>query len=667
VNARKLVLTGVLALLGALLLPVSAANAVVNLAAIPNFPTIVTAGQTAVAGTMTLLNGSTGVERLGSVTLQSITMVPSCVTFATGCPGAGDADPGTFILSPSGTGRTGTGCEGMTFNIAVTNPITGEVTFEGGPVVLQAPSVANDLDSCVIDFTFTVNRQPNHDSLPGTAGIQTNQLGEVTGQHADRNSGSGAGADVTTVNGGATTPTIATQASPSVRLGGQLTDTATLGGGTDPTGTITFTLFGPDDITCSGSPVFTSVKTVSGNGGYTSDPFTPTAAGTYRWRAAYGGDGANGPVSTGCDDPNERVSVAPRSTTTITTQALSPVTLTRPVHDTATLSGAVDPTGTLTFTLFGAGDASCEGTSIFNSTVPVTGEQSVSADFTPTAPGSYHWVAAYSGDAGNTPSAGGCGDAGETSVVTVLPTINVEKAADPVSRPEPGGSFTFTVKVTNTSTQTLTLTSIMDDKYGDLNGRGSCAAGGTITAGATFACSFDATFTGNAGASQTDTVIVTATEDAGVTTVNGSAQATIFLAGVKPTVAVQKDAHPTSLPEPGGDFTFDVAVTNTSSSEPVILTRLTDDVYGNLNGSGSCRTGGTIAPGGGSYACTFTGSFAGQAGATQTDTVTATVTDDEGEVATAADPATVTITSSSPPPGPLSGLLRLLRSLLPFL
>ena len=47
-------------------------------------------------------------------------------------------------------------------------------------------------------------------------------------------------------------------ASPSVQVGGQISDTATLAGGANPTGDITFTLFGPDNATCTGDPIFTS-------------------------------------------------------------------------------------------------------------------------------------------------------------------------------------------------------------------------------------------------------------------------------------------------------------------------------------------------------------------------------------------------------------------------
>lgn len=90
---------------------------------------------------------------------------------------------------------------------------------------------------------------------------------------------------------------------------GQIRDTADLAGGIAPTGTITFRLYGPDDASCSGDPLFTSTVQVlraQGNGAYNSDPVTPTVAGTYQWRVTYSGDAKNqsaGP--TACGDPTE--------------------------------------------------------------------------------------------------------------------------------------------------------------------------------------------------------------------------------------------------------------------------------------------------------------------------------------------------------------------------
>ena len=105
-------------------------------------------------------------------------------------------------------------------------------------------------------------------------------------------------------------PSITTTASADIKLGGALTDTAHLTGGFNPTGTITFNLYGPNNATCAGAAVFTSTVDVSGNGNYTSGSFTPSAIGIYRWIASYSGDLNNSPVSGACNDENETVSVS---------------------------------------------------------------------------------------------------------------------------------------------------------------------------------------------------------------------------------------------------------------------------------------------------------------------------------------------------------------------
>ena len=71
-----------------------------------------------------------------------------------------------------------------------------------------------------------------------------------------------------------------------------------------------------------------------------------------------------------------------------------------------------------------------------------------SAPFTPTAPGSYHWVASYAGDGNHPPVTSPCGSPNEVSHVLLFPTIQVTKTPSPASRPEPGGDFTYTVTVT---------------------------------------------------------------------------------------------------------------------------------------------------------------------------------------------------------------------------
>jgi hypothetical protein len=83
-------------------------------------------------------------------------------------------------------------------------------------------------------------------------------------------------------------------------------DSFTLSGGSTPSGTITFNLYGPSDATCQGTPAFTQAVTVSGNGTYQTTnasqpiPFVAQTAGTWRWEDVYSGDGNNAGVTSTC-------------------------------------------------------------------------------------------------------------------------------------------------------------------------------------------------------------------------------------------------------------------------------------------------------------------------------------------------------------------------------
>jgi len=193
---------------------------------------------------------------------------------------------------------------------------------------------------------------------------------------------------------------------PEITIGGSVKDTATLSGGNNPTGTITFKVYGPDDANCSGTPVFTSTVAVNGNGSYDSGPFTPDAVGTYRWIASYGGDFRNEAVSGACGDSNEEVVVKKARPKLGTTPDVLP-------NDRATLSGLVGPAGgTIVFKLFL--NADCSGAPAYTEPAQavnangsfVTGNTTVrvSADAT------ISWIVGYSGDAKNEAAVSACTD-----------------------------------------------------------------------------------------------------------------------------------------------------------------------------------------------------------------------------------------------------------------
>jgi hypothetical protein len=209
-------------------------------------------------------------------------------------------------------------------------------------------------------------------------------------------------------------------------------------------GNITFSLCGPLALASTsncqtggvqiGSPV-----AVSGPSPATANSAvaTLTSVGRYCWRAVYSGDaGAGVPGSSDPDDAtntSECFLVNP-VTPTLTTQASGDVTLGSPISDTATLSGtanqpgtgglggaetispgSINPTtpgaaagGTISWTAYGPGDCS---TVAFgpttrdvsgNGTYPTAAQTAIS--FTPTAVGTYTFVASYSGSSPNTNS-----------------------------------------------------------------------------------------------------------------------------------------------------------------------------------------------------------------------------------------------------------------------
>jgi len=199
-----------------------------------------------------------------------------------------------------------------------------------------------------------------------------------------------------------------------------LTDTAVLSGGASPTGTIVFTLNGPNGFS------FSQTDPVTDNGSYSAST-SASAVGTYTWTADYSGDTNNSPAADQ-GGPAEQTVIQLASPTLATTA--SPATAvpspTATLTDTAVLSGGASPTGTIVFTLAGPGGFS------FTQTDTVTGNGSYTAS-TPgvSAVGTYTWKAQYSGDASNNPA----NDQGGTSERTVLQSATPA----PVSSQAPPG------------------------------------------------------------------------------------------------------------------------------------------------------------------------------------------------------------------------------------
>ena len=244
-----------------------------------------------------------------------------------------------------------------------------------------------------------------------------------------------------------------------------------------------------------------------------------------------------------------------------------------------------------------------------------------------------------------------------TVTITDVPSsLALEKSANPTSVQAPGGDVTFTVVVRNTSAaDAVTIDTLVDNVYGDLNGKGNCgtligkvlqaddhAPGGPDEA----SCSFTAPVTGPGGSTHTDVVTVTGHDDDGAKpTAHDDATVTI-------TPLIDLFVTKTDLPDPvqlNGRLTYTIVVGNNGPDAATQVT-LADPLPADTSfvsvstTQGTCTGGpvincnlGTI-PKGGTVTITLVVT-AQQAGVV---TNTATVVGKEPESTTANNQATAT-------------------------
>jgi hypothetical protein len=143
-----------------------------------------------------------------------------------------------------------------------------------------------------------------------------------------------------------------------------------------------------------------------------------------------GGGSSTGPAgstyTTGVQSGNGKLVITYTVTPTITVTASPGVTIGGSVHAAAAIAGGVTPTGTMTFTLYKPGDATCTGGPAFTQTVTVSsGSTSYeTSSFNPPVAGAYRWVASYSGNEENSPSASSCGEsAAAVTIAKAEPSV----------------------------------------------------------------------------------------------------------------------------------------------------------------------------------------------------------------------------------------------------
>ena len=270
------------------------------------------------------------------------------------------------------------------------------------------------------------------------------------------------------------------------------------------TGTVTFTVYGPQlsaPTSCGGGGSVVGTAIVQGNGTYnTSADFTPTAPGNYWWYASYSGDSGDPPATSTCDaqmaetlvpGPTTLTLGAPSSTGTVG-KAIAPAV-------SAALSGGQHEGGTVTFTVFGPQSSPpslCKsgGTDAGTATINGNGTYSPANAFVPGAAGDYWWYASYGGDAHNLPSASSCGAQMAETVVAAVPAVSVSAPALGVlGSPIRGSAVSAALFGGAAETGTVTFT-----VFGPQSSPpSSCSTGGTKAGTATV--NGDGTYTASRG------------------------------------------------------------------------------------------------------------------------------------------------------------------------
>jgi hypothetical protein len=350
------------------------------------------------------------------------------------------SEPLHVVASPTLTTLASTGVLGGTLTDTAT--LSGATAGAGGTIsfYLFAPGVTcSELDQSAAVYSHTgipVNGNGTYNSTSASGTVTGSNTATTAGTYHwlaiysgdANNNGTNSGCVSEPVVIGPVSPTLTTQTNEATgSIGDTLTDTATLSLGFNPTGTISFYLFAPG-VTCTTvNPGNTAVYShtgipVNGNGTYNSTSAsgtvtgsnTATTAGTYNWLAVYSGDSNNNGADSGCG--TEQVVIGKSAPTLGTTPSPTSGIIGATLNDSATLSGASNPTGSITFYLFSPGDNCADtGTAVYTETVALSGNSASTTgggtgSNIATLAGTYHWLATYPGDANNNPASSTCGD-----------------------------------------------------------------------------------------------------------------------------------------------------------------------------------------------------------------------------------------------------------------
>jgi hypothetical protein len=306
-------------------------------------------------------------------------------------------------------------------------------------------------------------------------------------------------------------PTLGTQLSTSAtNVGGSVSaGTALLGGTGNAGGTITYYVYSNDSCATSNAGLVVTLGPFRVSAGTIpmSTLWTATTPGTYYVVASYSGDANNAATTSGCASNSFTVTsatstpappsktpqppappanppppptnptpaptppptppvgpVGPVITTITTSLSTNAVTVGGTLHDGSSLSGATSGAGgTVNYDVYT--NNTCAGAGLVTTLGPVTVTSGVVPDspiWTATTPGTYYFVASYSGDASNAAATSGC--ASEVVVVSAASSITVQLSTNSVVfggmfnvdatltglTPNAGGTVTYDVYTNST-------------------------------------------------------------------------------------------------------------------------------------------------------------------------------------------------------------------------
>ena len=109
-----------------------------------------------------------------------------------------------------------------------------------------------------------------------------------------------------------------------------------------------------------------------------------------------------------------------------------------------------------------------------------------------------------------------------------IPTIRITKTADPTHVLKTGGNVKFTFLVENTGRVGVTLNSLVDTKFGNLAGKGTCTVPQTIPIGGSYACEYTVFLASESLTPHYNVVTASAADIAGNTTTDDDDETVTF-------------------------------------------------------------------------------------------------------------------------------------------